>query len=71
MEGGDKRMFIEFVKRMTKWNPDERSTAKELRRDPWLYRSLMKIRITSVVFHLISVTSIGNFSARTQIPLMR
>lgn len=30
-------MFINFVKRMLKWNPAERSTAKELLQDPWLY----------------------------------
>lgn len=33
----DKRMFIEFLKRMIKWRPEERSTAKELLDDPWLY----------------------------------
>ncbi|KAL3482074.1 kinase-like protein [Aspergillus californicus] len=33
----DKRLFIEFVERMIKWNPEERSTAKELLQDPWLY----------------------------------
>jgi hypothetical protein len=30
-------MFIQFVKRMIKWRPEERSTAKELLQDPWLY----------------------------------
>ena len=33
----DKRLFIEFVQRMIKWRPEERSTAKELLQDPWLY----------------------------------
>ena len=33
----DKRLFIEFVQRMIKWLPEERSTAKELLQDPWLY----------------------------------
>lgn len=37
MEGKDKRMFIEFVKRMIKWDPGERSTARELLQDAWLY----------------------------------
>ena len=37
IHGEDKRMFIEFVKRMIKWRPEERSTAKELINDPWLY----------------------------------
>lgn len=39
MQGKDKAMFIEFVKRMIKWSPGERSTAKELLEDPWLYTS--------------------------------
>lgn len=30
-------MFIEFVKRMIKWRPEERSTARELLQDPWLF----------------------------------
>ena len=33
----DKRLSIEFVQRMIKWLPEERSTAKELLQDPWLY----------------------------------
>ncbi|KAL5362040.1 kinase-like protein [Aspergillus floccosus] len=35
--GEEKRMFINFVKRMIKWTPEERSTAKELLQDPWLH----------------------------------
>ncbi|KAI9931153.1 hypothetical protein ASPWEDRAFT_178666 [Aspergillus wentii DTO 134E9] len=35
--GEEKRMFVNFVERMIKWNPDERSTAKELLQDPWLH----------------------------------
>ena len=37
LEGEDKRLFLEFVKRMIKWRPQERSTANELLEDPWLY----------------------------------
>ncbi|KAG9252953.1 kinase-like domain-containing protein [Emericellopsis atlantica] len=37
MEGEEKRRFICFVKRMLTWVPGERSTAKELLDDPWLY----------------------------------
>jgi serine/threonine protein kinase len=36
VEGEEKEMFIHFVKRMIKWNPEDRSTAKELLSDPWL-----------------------------------
>ncbi|PPJ49763.1 hypothetical protein CBER1_02853 [Cercospora berteroae] len=36
MRGEEKRMFINFVKRMIKWLPEERSTAKQLLEDPWL-----------------------------------
>lgn len=37
MHGEDKKMFTRFVKQMLKWKPEERSTAKELLQDPWLY----------------------------------
>lgn len=37
MGGEEKAKFIGFVKRMLKWNPEERSTAKELLDDPWLH----------------------------------
>ncbi|CAG8424434.1 unnamed protein product, partial [Penicillium salamii] len=44
----DKRMFIKFVRRMIKWDPEERSTATELLHDPWLYAewNSMKIELT-------------------------
>ncbi|KAJ5207307.1 hypothetical protein N7491_002060 [Penicillium cf. griseofulvum] len=35
MHNEDKRMLIEFIQRMIKWNPEERSAAKELLQDPW------------------------------------
>ncbi|KAK2807680.1 hypothetical protein FQN51_000117 [Onygenales sp. PD_10] len=35
--GEEKRRFINFVRRMVKWKPEERSTAKELLSDPWLH----------------------------------
>ncbi|KAL2049463.1 hypothetical protein ABVK25_010258 [Lepraria finkii] len=34
--GEDKRMFLEFVSRMLTWQPEDRSTAKDLLNDPWL-----------------------------------
>ncbi|KAG8531805.1 uncharacterized protein KY384_003441 [Bacidia gigantensis] len=36
VDGEDKKMFLTFVRRMLKWQPAERSTAKELLDDPWL-----------------------------------
>jgi serine/threonine protein kinase len=38
MGGEDKKLFIEFVRKMLQWLPENRSTAKELLADPWLYR---------------------------------
>jgi serine/threonine-protein kinase SRPK3 len=35
--GEDKIMFLGFVKRMLTWQPEERSTAKDLLSDPWLH----------------------------------
>lgn len=37
IKGEEKTRFIGFVKRMIEWKPEERSTAKELLGDPWLY----------------------------------
>ncbi|CVK98585.1 related to dis1-suppressing protein kinase dsk1 [Fusarium mangiferae] len=37
MSGEEKARFIRFIKRMVKWSPEERSTARELLDDPWLY----------------------------------
>ncbi|EFR00637.1 CMGC/DYRK protein kinase [Nannizzia gypsea CBS 118893] len=37
--GEEKQMFIKFVKKMTKWKPEERSTARELLDDPWLHKN--------------------------------
>ena len=37
IHGEEKRRFIQFVKKMIKWDPKQRSTAKELLNDPWLY----------------------------------
>ena len=36
IDGQDKRMFLAFVSRMLTWQPQDRSTAKELLSDPWL-----------------------------------
>jgi serine/threonine-protein kinase SRPK3 len=37
IHGEEKKMLVKFVKRMIKWNPGERSTAKELLSGPWLH----------------------------------
>nr|VWP02166.1 Chitin synthase export chaperone [Ganoderma boninense] len=36
LEGEDKALFLAFVRKMVRWDPGERASAKELLRDPWL-----------------------------------
>ncbi|KAJ5542825.1 kinase domain protein [Penicillium sp. DV-2018c] len=36
LHGEDKRLFIEFVRKMLQWEPERRSSAKQLYNDPWL-----------------------------------
>ncbi|RMD42050.1 hypothetical protein DV735_g3094, partial [Chaetothyriales sp. CBS 134920] len=36
VSGQEKTKLIDFVRRMLRWNPNERSTARELLQDPWL-----------------------------------
>ncbi|PYI02361.1 kinase-like protein [Aspergillus sclerotiicarbonarius CBS 121057] len=36
LEGEEKSMFLAFARKMLKWIPEERGTAKELVEDPWL-----------------------------------
>ena len=38
LEGESKAQFLHFVRRMLKWDPEERHTAHELLQDPWLKR---------------------------------
>ncbi|KAJ8462287.1 hypothetical protein ONZ51_g10998 [Trametes cubensis] len=38
LEGENKAQFLDFVRRMLKWDPEERHTAHELLQDPWLKR---------------------------------
>jgi len=37
LTGEDKAMFIRFAKRMMTWEPEDRSSAKDLLNDPWLH----------------------------------
>jgi len=36
IDGEDKRLFLNFVRKMLEWLPEDRKTAKELTEDPWL-----------------------------------
>lgn len=36
LTGQEKAMFLKFVRRMVKWEPEDRSSARELLNDPWL-----------------------------------
>ncbi|RAL01305.1 kinase-like protein [Aspergillus ibericus CBS 121593] len=42
LEGDEKEDFLRFLRRMLRWLPEERATAKELLFDPWLMRGLFK-----------------------------
>ncbi|KAM3468119.1 hypothetical protein MY5147_008259 [Beauveria neobassiana] len=36
LTGDDKKQFLEFMRKMLQWSPEQRSTAKELFQDAWL-----------------------------------
>ena len=36
LEGEEKKVFIQFLKKMTQWLPEDRLSAKELMEDLWL-----------------------------------
>lgn len=36
LEGENKKMFMQFVRKMLRWDPEERQSAPELLTDPWL-----------------------------------
>ena len=38
LKGEEEALFLSFAKKMLKWKPEERSSAKELLGDPWLNR---------------------------------
>jgi serine/threonine protein kinase len=39
LEGSDKRLFLQFMRKMLQWDPQNRQTAKQLLEDPWLKKS--------------------------------
>ena len=36
LDGEEKKLFLDFVRKMLKWKPEERSSAKDLLDDLWL-----------------------------------
>ncbi|OTA94876.1 hypothetical protein M434DRAFT_394248 [Hypoxylon sp. CO27-5] len=38
LEGKEKQAFVEFVRGMLQWRPEDRKTAKQLLDDPWLHQ---------------------------------
>ena len=36
LEGANKKMFMDFIRKMLQWDPNERLSARELLLDPWL-----------------------------------
>jgi hypothetical protein len=40
MAGEEKGLFLNFVRKMLQWLPEDRKTAKELREDSWLQSGL-------------------------------
>jgi len=36
LEGKNKEMFLNFVRGMLQWRPEDRKTARQLLQDPWL-----------------------------------
>ncbi|CAG8938723.1 unnamed protein product [Penicillium salamii] len=42
LEGDEKENFLSFLRRMLRWLPEERASAKDLLFDPWLMQGLFK-----------------------------
>jgi serine/threonine protein kinase len=36
LEGADKQLFLQLMGKMLQWAPEDRKTAKELMKDPWI-----------------------------------
>jgi hypothetical protein len=41
LEGKNKEMFLNFVRGMLQWRPEDRKTARQLLKDPWLNDHIM------------------------------
>lgn len=42
LEGEDKEQFLRLVRKMLQWEPEKRSSAKELEMDEWIQTELHK-----------------------------
>jgi serine/threonine-protein kinase SRPK3 len=42
LEGEDKAEFLQFIRRMVRWMPEERPTTEEVIFDPWLMEGLFE-----------------------------
>lgn len=40
LEGQDKILFLHLMEKMLQWDPEKRSSAKDLIEDPWLSRHI-------------------------------
>ena len=38
LEGSDKALFLQFMRKMLQWDPQKRCTAKQLLEDEWLVK---------------------------------
>lgn len=38
LEGEDKQLFLQLMNKMLQWAPEDRKTAKELMKDPWIIK---------------------------------
>ena len=36
LEGENKHLFLQFMRKMSQWDPDDRQSASDLLKDPWL-----------------------------------
>jgi serine/threonine-protein kinase SRPK3 len=36
LQGEEKIIFLQFIRKMVQWVPEDRKSAKELLKDPWL-----------------------------------